>query len=288
MAKNRYLPYGYKIENGKTVPEPQEMEIIRRIYREYAEGLSYKKIAEQLTAESVCYLPEKSLWNKNMVARILQNERYDGSEKYPAILEQNQRQAAQQMQKPYTHTESADIKALKPLLVCGVCGERIQRRLKTSGEERWYCPADVKHIGTALTDEALLESVEALQSHLVENPQLAVTPQKADRRIDLGVIRLQNEIDHALSRPEPDLSQIRQSILNLAAQKYAAIQEAENDSETLADSLSQLGDSGLDAQGLKGITEQIQITYTSATALVLKNGQIIQPPAAEKGAPGHE
>lgn len=288
MAKNRYLPYGYKIENGKTTPEPQEAEIIRRIYRAYAEGLSYKKIAEQLTAESVCYLPEKPVWNKNMVARILQSERYDGSEKYPAILEPAQRQAAQSMQKPYTHTESAEIKALKPLLVCGVCGERIQRRLKTSGEERWYCPTDVKHIGTALNDEALLESIEALQSHLAGNPQLAVTPQKADRRIDLGVIRLQNEIDHALSRPGPDLPQIRQSILMLAAQKYVAMQETEDDSETLADSLSQLGDSGLDAQELRGITEQIQITYTRVTALVLKNGQIIQPPAAEKGAQSHE
>lgn len=288
MAKNRYLPYGYKIENGKTAPEPREAEIIRRIYQAYAEGLSYKRIAEQLTAESVFYLPDKSVWNKNMVARILQNERYDGSEKYPAILEAGQRQAAQTMQKPYTHTESAEIKTLKPLLVCGVCGERIQRRLKTSGEERWYCPSDVKHIGTTLTDEALLESIENLQSRLTENPQLAAAPQKADSRIDLGVVRLQNEIDHALSRPEPDLPQIRQSILKLAAQKYAAMQEAEDDGGTLADSLSQLRGSGLDAQGLKIITEQIQITYTSVSALVLKNGLIIQPPAAEKGAPSHE
>lgn len=46
MAKNRHIPYGYKIESGKTVVEQQEAEIIRKIYRQYAEGLSYKKIAE--------------------------------------------------------------------------------------------------------------------------------------------------------------------------------------------------------------------------------------------------
>lgn len=285
MAKNRYLPYGYKIGNGKIAPELQEAEIIRRIYRAYAEGRSYKTIAEQLTAEGICYLPEKSVWNKNMVARILQNTHYDGSEKYPALLEAGQRQAAQTMQKPYTHTESADIRALKPLLVCGVCGKQIQRRLKTSGEERWFCPSDVKHIGTALTDEALLESIESLQNHLTENPELAMAPPKEDSRIDLGVIRLQNEIDHALSRQEPDLPQIRQSILALASQKYAFAEDAE-DSEAF--SLSQLNPSGLDAQGLKGITERITVTYTSATALVLKNGQIIQPSAAEKGAQSHE
>lgn len=258
MAKNRYLPYGYKIENGKTTPEPQEAEIIRRIYRAYAEGLSYKTIAEQLTAEDICYLPEKSAWNKNRVARILQDERYNGSEKYPAILEAGQRQTAQSMQKPYTHTESVDIKALKHLLVCGVCGEHLRRRLKTSGEERWFCPSDVKHIGTALTDEALLESIESLQNHLAENPDLAAAPPKEDSRIDLGAIRLQNEIDHALSRQEPDLAQIRQSILALASQKYAFAEDAE-DAGTF--SLSQLYPSGLDAQGLKDITEQITVTY---------------------------
>lgn len=285
MAKNRYLPYGYKIENGKTIIELREAEIIRRIYRAYAEGLSYKKIAEQLTAESVCYLPEKSVWNKNRVARILQNTHYNGSEKYPAILEASQRQAAQTMQKPYTHTESADVKALKPLLVCGVCGEHLRRRLKTSSEERWFCPSDVKHIGTALTDKALLESIQSLQNHLAENPELAAAPPKEDSRIDLGVIRLQNEIDHALSRPEPDLPQIRQSILALASQKYAFTEGAE-DSGIL--SLPRLNPSSLDAQGLKDITKQIIVTYISATALVLKKGQIIQPPVAEKGVQSHE
>ena len=285
MAKNRYLPYGYKIENGKTAPEPQEAEIIRRIYRTYAEGLSYKTIAEQLTAEGIRYLPEKSVWNKNMVARILQNTHYDGSEKYPALLEAGQRQAAQTMQKPYTHTESADIKALKPLLVCGVCREHLRRRLKISGEERWFCPSDVKHIGTALTDEALLESIGNLQNHLAQNPELAAAPPKEDSRIDLGVIRLQNEIDHALSSPEPDLAQIRQSILALASQKYAVAEDAE-DGGVL--SLPRLNPNGLDTQGLKDVTERITVTYTSATALVLKNGQIIQPPVAEKGAQSHE
>ena len=49
MAKNRMNPYGYQIESGKTAIEPQEAEIIRRIYREYAEGLSYLAIATALT-----------------------------------------------------------------------------------------------------------------------------------------------------------------------------------------------------------------------------------------------
>jgi len=288
MAKNRYLPYGYTIENGKTIMEPQEAEVIRRIYREYAEGLSYKKIAQMLTEDGICYLPGKPVWNKNMVARILQNERYDGSEKYPAILEAGQRQAAQTMQKPYTHTESPDIKTLKPLLICGVCGEHLRRRLKTSGEERWYCPADVKHIGVALTDETLLKDIKLLQHHLAENSEQSEAQGTNPIQIDISMVRLQNGIDHALSRPEPDLSQIRQSILALAAQKYACTQEADEDGAVVAEKITELAGTGLKAQELKSITAKIKVTYSQVTALVLKNGQIIQPPAAEKGAQTHE
>ncbi len=288
MAKNRYLPYGYIIQNGKTVVESQEAEIIRRIYREYAMGLSYKKIAQILTEDGICYLPGKPVWNKNMVARILQNEKYGGSEKYPAILDMDQRQAAQTMRKPYTHTESADIKALKPLLVCGLCGEQLRRRLKTSGVERWYCPSDVKHISVALTDETLLKDIELLQHHLAENSEQAGALGTGPLQIDISMVRLQNEIGHALSCPEPDLPQIRQSILALAAQKYACTQEADEDGAVLAEKITDLAGTGLKAQVLKSITAQIKVTYSHATALVLKNGQIIQPPAAGKGAQSHE
>lgn len=44
MAQNRYLPYGYKIEHGKTDIEPQEAKVIRSIYKQYVSGLSYLKL----------------------------------------------------------------------------------------------------------------------------------------------------------------------------------------------------------------------------------------------------
>ena len=288
MAQNRYLPYGYKIESGKTVIELQEAEIIRRIYQQYAEGLSYKKIAELLTQSGVRYMPDKPQWNKNMVARILQNQSYLGTGKYPAIIENSLSHAAQQMAKPYTHTESSDIKILKPLLICGICGEQVRRRLKTSGEERWYCPSDTKHIGIALTDETLLASVEKLQNHLAGNQHLVRTQRGTDNQINIGVIRVQNEIDHALSQQEIDHAGIQQTIMELAAQKYLLIQDTHVDGKELKTKIAQLAGSRLDSKLMQEILSQIQITYIRSTALVLKNGQIIPLPTAEKGEPQHE
>lgn len=287
MAQNRTIPYGYKIENGKTIAEPQEAEVIRRIYKEYAAGLSYKKIAEQLTASDIRYMPDKPVWNKNMVARILQNQSYLGTEKYPSIIEPDLSHSAQQMAKPYTHTEPHDIKALKPLLVCGICGEPILRRLKTGGEERWYCPSDKNHIAVSLTDELLIQSISALQKYLAENAELVMSEQKADNQIDLSVMRLQNEIDLAMNQQEPDLTAIQKSVMELAARKYALLQDKGGCDKEIAKRLTQIG-ADLDSSFLKEITAQIKVTHTAAEALVLKNETIIQPTRAWKGESEHE
>lgn len=287
MAKNRIRPYGYKIEGGKTAIDPREAEVIRRIYREYAAGRSYKSIAQALSGDGIHYMPDKPLWNKNMVARILQNVNYLGTDKYPAILGAAESRLARQARKPYTHTESADVKALKPLLVCGVCGEPVKRRLKTDGGERWYCPADTGHIGTALTDEALLQSIEALQGRLAAAPGMAVGTEGTDKQIDITVIRLQNEIDQALTQPEPDHAAIEAGILSLAAQKYALCRDREDDME-LAEQISRMEAGRLDSAALKAVTARIIVEHTRAIALVLKNGQTIQPAPAGKGEDIHE
>ena len=124
MAKNRYLPYGYKVESGTTAVHNEEAEVIRRVYRRYADGLSYKAIAQELTADGIRYMPNKPVWNKNMVARILQNQNYLGSKKYPPIIEAVLCKASEQAQKPYNQTESRDVKMLKFLMACAVCGLR--------------------------------------------------------------------------------------------------------------------------------------------------------------------
>lgn len=288
MAKNRIQPYGYRIVGGKTTIELQEAEIVRRIYREYAAGMSYLAIAGALTESGIHYMPEKPTWNKNMIARILQNRSYAGENKYPPIINAVERRAAELAQKPYTLTEPQDIKALKPLLICDLCGEPVRRRLKTAGGERWYCPADVDHISTSLTDTALLHGIETLQKRLSERPRLAMSQKSTGNHIDLSIVRLQNEIDLALSKPEPDLAEIQQSVLSLATQKYALAQDSDHNGESLTEALHQLSGATLNSELLKHITAQIRVNRTQVTAIVLKNGTTIQPKTAEKGAPSHD
>ena len=52
---NRKQPFGYKMEFGEIVPQPQEAETIRSIYLQYLAGASFKQLTEQLQAEDVPY-----------------------------------------------------------------------------------------------------------------------------------------------------------------------------------------------------------------------------------------
>ena len=87
MARNRYLPFGYRLENGEIVICSSEAECIERAYTAYADGASYASIAETMQASGVRYHPDTPLWNKHMVKRMLENERYTDIGGYPAIIQ---------------------------------------------------------------------------------------------------------------------------------------------------------------------------------------------------------
>ena len=65
--------------------QPEEAETVRSIYLQYIAGISFKQFAEQLQAEEVPYDEDKS-WNKNMVSRILEDDRYIGKAEFPALI----------------------------------------------------------------------------------------------------------------------------------------------------------------------------------------------------------
>ena len=95
MANNRKQPFGYRMEFGEYTPHPAEAETVRWIYQTYLAGASYQELVEALQERGVAY-DEGKLWNKNMVARILEDKRYIGTDRYPAILPEEQFRSAQE------------------------------------------------------------------------------------------------------------------------------------------------------------------------------------------------
>jgi len=74
---NHFLGYT-KDEDGKLVIDPEQAEVVKRIYREYLEGYSMKKICQHLEADGVLTGAGKTKWYDSTINKILRNEKYMG------------------------------------------------------------------------------------------------------------------------------------------------------------------------------------------------------------------
>lgn len=74
---NHFLGYT-KDADGNLVIDPEQAEIVRRIYREYLQGLSMDKIAAGLEADGILTGAGKTKWYSSTINKILRNEKYIG------------------------------------------------------------------------------------------------------------------------------------------------------------------------------------------------------------------
>lgn len=75
-ARN-FLGYD-KNADGKLVINPEQAEIVKRIFREYLEGASCKKIAKGLERDGILTSRGKEKWHDTTIRKILENEKYIG------------------------------------------------------------------------------------------------------------------------------------------------------------------------------------------------------------------
>ena len=74
---SRFLGYD-RGENGELVVNPEQAEIVKRIYTEFLQGATPHTIAAGLTADSIRSPGGKDRLNPKTVQSILQNEKYKG------------------------------------------------------------------------------------------------------------------------------------------------------------------------------------------------------------------
>lgn len=132
MPKNRVLPFGYYMRNGEIDTEPKEVYAVSTIFSEYLKGSSLLQIAKLMESEKIRYTADSEKWNKNMVKRIIENERYLGTDKYPQIIDENIfKQANEKRVRKATSLNLMcdDVQAVRKLTYCAECGEKLFRKL---------------------------------------------------------------------------------------------------------------------------------------------------------------
>ena len=240
----RKQPFGYKMKLGEIVPQPQEAEAVRSIYLQYLAGASFKQLAEQLQTEDVPYDEDKS-WNKNMVARILEDDRYIGKKEFPALITAEQFDAAQKRRKEMrpAYKQTPAQKALRRF--CGAPpSEQTERIVTDLLNELIRCPDRVQPAASQQAAAACGKTREDLTS--------------------------------ALERQPIDEDNARALLLQLAAEQYDAIGNTEYETVRLRRLLT--GREPMtepDAELLQSTVSKVCVTNKCVT-VTLKNGQTIE------------
>ena len=243
--KIRKLPFGYKMEGGRPVVHPKEAEIVTAIFQQYATGSSYLEVVEVLKSQPIPYDAGRS-WNKNMIARILEDSRYLGQMEYPAIIDEelflqtNQKRGTKQVP-PLTEAQ----KSLRRLSGQKMCKEAENQ-------------------------------VKSLLNTLIRNPdRIQQSADTTDHQEEIA--KLEADLETLLDSQPINEDATRQLIWQITAALYEAIPSAEYETQRLwcifaqAEPMDQL-----DADLLKSTVSQIKIDSDGAVSIRLKNDQIIE------------
>ena len=86
VKKIRYYPFGYRISNGEIETIPEEARLVKQLFNDYLIGDSLQRLAMIAEETGLKFRENANGWNKNMIARILDDERYWNGESFPPII----------------------------------------------------------------------------------------------------------------------------------------------------------------------------------------------------------
>lgn len=244
MAGNRKLPFGYRMELGKIVVHPKEAEMVTYIFQRYILGASYKELVEHLREQDVPYDAGK-LWNKNMVARILENRKYTGKPGWPLIVDMDTFEYA---------NEKRSSKVSPPQQTDA---QKTLRRL--SGESS----AEVEQV------------VLHLLNLLIAEPQQIIAPQPMLSN-PTRVSELRSALDHELEQQPINEDAAKRLAMELASAQYEEIGSQEYETERLRRLFQrQSSMQSLEAEVLRNAVNRIYV-HGKKVKIRLKNGQVVE------------
>lgn len=134
--KKRYLPFGYAVRDGNIVVDTEQRTIVQNIFTAYLAGNTFQQIAKSMISKGIEYHQNDAEWNKNTISRILGNETYCGTDRYPPIVTKEIFRQAAQVRSAKASAYSAALAPFRKDIQCGCCGERLYWHGKTN---QWHC-----------------------------------------------------------------------------------------------------------------------------------------------------
>ncbi len=218
--KKRTIPFGYEIRNGEITIVPTSAKVVREIYIDYLGGKSYHTIAENMTKQQVDYYEGKTEWNKLMVKRILECKHYCGSEKYPAIITEEQFNTVAKLVATkyggYNIDPCATI--LKKRTFCQECGERLFRDVRAVRYRKWIC----RRCGQVdICDNSFFDGVRNILNSVIDHPELLEEIESTETyESEYELTAKSQALERLLNSPIVEFESAFEKILDLASDKY--------------------------------------------------------------------
>ena len=225
MKKNRNIPFGYTMQKGEIIAEPTESQAAKDIFKLYLDGNSMSEIARQMSICQISYNGITFDWNKNMVKRILENEKYLGKDGYPVLIDSEtyyHANARKKSKATSVNEISEELQIIRSLTYCKECGHRLSRIGGNTQTDKWDCRnPECSRFNYRLTDNMIKDILLHILNSVIANPDLLDTDSEISAyTTNIKVKCQQNEINRLMDNPEIDSEKVKTEILRLAELKY--------------------------------------------------------------------
>lgn len=271
--KKRYLPFGYVIRDGEIRVDTEQAKIVSGIFEAYIAGNTLQQIAESMTAKQIAYRPNQITWNKNSIRRILTNDGYCGTGKYPLLVTEKQFRQAEQIRLSKTMPYSDVLAPFRKDMQCGDCGARLYWHGKS---QQWFCH-QCGMWSAPIDETALSASISEKLQRIQENP-LQVRAPKGTSVQSIESARLDQKIRQTMATDIADEEVLIEMILRRAELKYAFCAAGDTDPRT-----KRIQKACAESAPVEGfpimlyhdIVEKVILHRDAQIELELKNGQVL-------------
>ena len=213
------------MKKGEIIAEPTESQAVKDIFKLYLDGKSMSEIARQMSISQISYNGITFDWNKNMVKRILENEKYLGKDGYPVLIDNetfNHANARKKSKATSVNEISEELKIIRSLTYCKECGHRLSRIGGNTQTDKWDCRnPECSRFNYRLTDNMIKDIMLHILNAVIANPDLLNTDSEiSSYEPGIEVKCQQNEINRLMDNPEIDSEKVKAEILRLAELKY--------------------------------------------------------------------
>lgn len=245
MGKYRKLPFGYRMEFGRVVVDQEERDWVEFIFQQYMGGASFNELTEYMRQEGVPYDRDKQ-WNKNMIARMLEDSRYMGEKEFPVIID------------PEVFGRVSSRRESKKVPIQKTEAQKALRR-KCSFPITPYIENEVLY----------------LLNWLTMNPEQIITPENCVVNTD-RLDALTTELERLLSEMPVDETATREKIMEMAVAMYEAVDPREYETYRMKEVFrKEQPRAELDADLISRNIAAVIVDSEGCVKVKLKNEQVI-------------